>query len=85
VELAESQTWSTALYAVKTWTLRKVDQKYLLSFEMWFWRKMEKIIWSDPVRNGEVLHGVKKETNILHTIKRRRVNWIGHILRRNSF
>jgi hypothetical protein len=34
------------------------------------------------VRNEEVLHRVKEERNILHTIKRR-ANWIGHILRRN--
>jgi hypothetical protein len=37
------------------------------------------------VRNEEVLHRVKEERNILHTIKRRKANWIGHILRRNCF
>jgi hypothetical protein len=31
----------------------------------------------------EVLHRVKEERNIVHTIKRRKANWIGHILRRN--
>jgi hypothetical protein len=31
----------------------------------------------------EVLRGVKAERNILHAIKRRKANWIGHILRRN--
>jgi hypothetical protein len=31
----------------------------------------------------EVLHRVKEERNILHTIKRRKANWIGHIMRRN--
>jgi hypothetical protein len=35
------------------------------------------------VRNEEVLHRVKVERNIVHTIKRRKANWIGHILRRN--
>jgi hypothetical protein len=35
------------------------------------------------VRNEEVLHKVKEERNILHTIKRRKANWIGHILRGN--
>jgi hypothetical protein len=34
-------------------------------------------------RNEEVLHRVKEERNIVHTIKRRKANWIGHILRRN--
>jgi hypothetical protein len=44
---------------------------------------MEKIRWTDRVRNEEVLHRVKEERNIVHTIKRRQANWIGHILRRN--
>jgi hypothetical protein len=35
------------------------------------------------VENEEALHIVKEERNILHTIKRRNANWIGHILRRN--
>jgi hypothetical protein len=43
---------------------------------------MEKISWTDHVRNG-VLYRVKGESNTLHTVKRRRANWIGHILRRN--
>jgi hypothetical protein len=52
-------------------------------FEMWCWRRMEEIIWTGRVRNEEVLHRVKEERNIVHTIKRRKANWIGHILRRN--
>jgi len=43
---------------------------------------MEKISWSDRVRN-EVLHRVKEEKNILHAVKRRKANWIGHISCRN--
>jgi hypothetical protein len=50
---------------------------------MWCWRRMEKISWTDRVRNEEVLRRVKEERNIVHTIKRRKANWIGHILRRN--
>jgi hypothetical protein len=44
---------------------------------------MEKIHWTDRVNNEAVLHRVKEERKILHTIRRRRANWIRHILRRN--
>jgi hypothetical protein len=37
------------------------------------------------VRNEKVLRRVKEERNILHTVKRRKANWIGHILRENYF
>jgi hypothetical protein len=35
------------------------------------------------VRNEEVLQRVKEARDTLHTIKRRKADWIGHILRRN--
>ena len=44
---------------------------------------MEKISWTDHVRNGEVLLRVNEQRNILHEIRKRKANWIGHILRRN--
>jgi hypothetical protein len=44
---------------------------------------MEKISWADRVNNEAVLHRVKEGRNILHTIRRRKANWIGHILRRD--
>jgi len=75
--------WSIALYGAGTWTLRTVDQKHLERFEMWCWRRMGKISWTDHVRNEEVLLGVKEQRNILHEIRKRKANWIGHILRRN--
>jgi hypothetical protein len=82
-KLVKCYIWSMALCGAETWTLRKMDQKYLGSCEMWCWRRMEKISWTDRVRNKEVLHRVKEERNIVLTIKRRKANWIGHILRRN--
>jgi hypothetical protein len=63
--------------------MRAVDQKHLEIFEMRCWWRMEKISWTDHVRNEEVLLRVKKQRNILHEIRKRKANWIGHILRRN--
>ena len=44
---------------------------------------MEKIIWTDHARNEDVLLRVKEQRNILHEIRKRKRNLIGHILRRN--
>jgi len=60
---------STAVYGVETWTLQKLDQKYLDSFEMWCWRTMERINWTVRVKNEEVLQRVGEDRNILNTIK----------------
>jgi hypothetical protein len=82
-KLVNYYVWSIAIYGAETWTLRAVDQKHLESFEMWCWRMMEKISWTDHVRNEDVLFRVREQRNILHEIRKRKANWIGHVLRRN--
>jgi hypothetical protein len=42
-KLVKCHIWSVALYGAETWTLRAVDQKHLESFELWCWRRIEKI------------------------------------------
>ena len=38
-------------------------------FEMWCWRRMEKISWTDHVRNEDVLLRVNEQRNILHELR----------------
>ena len=44
---------------------------------------MEKINWTDRVQNEEVLRAVNGQRNIVHTTKRKKANWIGHVLLKN--
>jgi hypothetical protein len=46
-KIEKGYIWNFALYGADTCTLREVGQKYVESFEMWCWREMEKIRWSE--------------------------------------
>jgi hypothetical protein len=60
-KLVKCYILSMAFYGAETWTLRVADQKYLESFEMWRWRRKEKISWTDHVGNEEVLLRVSEQ------------------------
>jgi len=68
-KLVKCYIQSIAVYGAETWTLQKLDQKYLDSSEMWCWRRMERINWTVRVKNEELLQTVNEERNILNTIK----------------
>jgi len=78
-ETSEVINLEYSFYNAETWTLRKVDQKYLESF--WKHNTGEKkvISWTDRVR--KVIQRVKEERNILQTIKWSKTKWTGDILR----
>ena len=74
-KLLKCYIWRMALCGAETWTLRAADQKYLESFEVWCWRRIEKISWTDHVRNEEILLRVNEQRNILHKIRKGKANW----------
>ena len=62
--------WRIALYGSETWTPRKLEQKYLESFEMWCWRRMEKKKWSETITNEQVLERIGEKRTFLNNILR---------------
>jgi len=44
---------------------------------------MEKISWTDHVRNEEILLRIKEQRNVLHKVSKRKAYWIGQVLGRN--
>jgi hypothetical protein len=53
---------------------------------MWVWRRMEKMSWQDNKTNEEVLIAVGEERYmyVAQEMVKRKKNWIGNIVRRNS-
>ncbi|KAJ4438252.1 hypothetical protein ANN_14191 [Periplaneta americana] len=45
-------------HIAETWTLRRTEEKRIETFEMWIWRRMERVKWTDRIRNEVVLERV---------------------------
>ena len=79
--LVKGFVWSAALYGAEILTLRRNKQKRLEAFEMWIWRRMERVKWTDKIKNAVVLERVGQGRIMLELIKKRKINWLGHWLR----
>ena len=73
--------WSVTLYGAETWTLSKTDLQKLEAFEMWVWRRMERISYTEHMSNEAVLKQIEDKRALVATIQHRQKNLIGHILR----
>ena len=59
------------------------EKKRLETFEMWVWRRMESVKWTDKIKKVVVLERVGEGKIMLEIIKKRKRNWLVHWLRRN--
>jgi len=78
---SESTSLECSTIWLRNMALRKEDIKRIQAFEMWIWRKTEKISWTAHVSNEEFLSLVNEQCSLVHVIKQRQANWIEHVLR----
>jgi len=71
IRIVKSLIWSTVLYTAETWTLRKVDNQQLESFEMWIWKRLMKISRTEHRSNQEVMDMVDENRSLTNTIRQR--------------
>lgn len=76
--------FSTALYACETWTLKKLDRQKILAFEMYCYRRMLHLSWTQKVTNVEVRKRLKIEDDLFQTVMKRKLGLFGHISRMNN-
>ncbi|XP_078491079.1 uncharacterized protein LOC144747144 [Ciona intestinalis] len=86
VRLAKALIWSVALYACETWTLRKQEEKMIQAFEMWLWRRVLRISWTERRTNEWVRKrfGATEEQGLVREVKRRKMRKYRHWKRRGE-
>ena len=80
-KIVKTVIWPVLMYGCETWTMTKEVMRRIEACEMWLWRKMGKVKWSDRKTNEEVLQMVSEERSLLCKILSRKKNWIGYVLR----
>ncbi|KAJ4448469.1 hypothetical protein ANN_10485 [Periplaneta americana] len=73
--LVKCFVWSVALHGTETWTLRRSKEKRIETFEIWTWSGMERVKWTDRIKNEAVLKRVGEERMMLKLIRKRKRNW----------
>ena len=84
IRVIKAYIWSTLLYGCETWTINKEMEKRLEAFEMWCWRRMLRISWTERRTNDSVLEEIRKPRELMKIIRTRQLNFLGHVMRREA-
>ena len=82
--LIKTHVWSSLLYGVESWTITTSMKCRLEATEMWLWRRMMKISWTELKSNEEVLRMIGEKRCLMTHIRRRQLRFFGHVMRREG-
>ena len=84
LSIVNTFVYSVLLYGCVAWTLLKESEDRLEAMEMWIYRRILKIPWTDKVSNKEVLERMGKERCLLSKIRMRQLKFFGHVYRHET-
>jgi len=76
--------YSVFTYNCEAWTISATMAKKINAFEMWAFRKMQRISWTTRTTNEAVLRQVNQGRNLLNNIKCRQARFLGHVMRKGK-
>ena len=77
----KSYVWSTLMYGCEAWNINKEMERKIEAAEMWFYRRMLKISWTERVTNETVLQRARTKREIMKMIRQRQLRFLGHVMR----
>ena len=59
IRLVKALVLPIFLYGAEYWTMRKLDRQMIDYFELWCWRRLLRVIWTDRKKNIWVIDNIK--------------------------
>ena len=84
LKILHCYVFSVLNYGCESWTWNKAMSSKVNAFEMWCYRRILKIRYTDRVTNVEVLNRMQTELKFLRRMKKRKMEYAGHVLRGSS-
>ena len=78
VRLVKALVFPVMMYGCESWTIRKSERRKIDAFELWCWRRLLRIPWTERRRNKSVLDEIKIETSLEVMIIKRALTFFGH-------
>ncbi|MCH9665805.1 MAG: hypothetical protein K0U41_08180 [Gammaproteobacteria bacterium] len=84
IRVLDCYVLSILLYGSECWTISPPMKQKLEAVEMWFYRRMLRISWTDHATNEEVLRRAGTKRKLINKIRKRQLQFLGHIMRKGK-
>jgi hypothetical protein len=81
IKITETIVFPTVTYGSESWTVRKKERKKIDAIELWTWRKILRVSWTEKGTTLSVLEDVNPKRSLEATILRLKLRYFGHVMR----
>ena len=82
--LVKAMVFPVVIYGCESWTIKKAERWRIDGFELWYWRRLLRILWTAGRSNQLILKEISPEYSLEGLMLKLNLQHIGHLMWRSD-
>ena len=80
--LVKAMVFPVVMYGCENWTIKKAEQRRIVAFELWCWRRLLRVPWNARRSNQSILKEISPGISLEGMMLKLKLQYFGHLMRR---
>ena len=80
VHIVKAVVFPVVTYNCESWTVKKAECRKIDAFELWCWRRLLKVTWTEKRSNQPILREVSPEYSLEGLMLKLKLQYFGHLM-----
>ena len=82
VHLVKAMVFPVVMYECESWTIKKAECRRIDAFELWCWRRLLRVPWTERRSNQSILKEISPGCSLEGLMVKLKLQYFGHLMRR---
>ena len=80
--LVKAMVFPVVMYGCESWTIKKAEHQRIDAFELWCWRRLLRVPWTERRSNQSILKEISPKYSLEGLMLKLKLQYFGHLMRR---
>ena len=82
--LVKAMVFLVVIYGCESWTIKKASCQRIDAFELWCWRRLLRVPWTERISNHSILKEISSEYSLKGLMLKLKLQYLGHLMQRSD-
>ena len=84
VHQVKATVFKVVMYGCERWTIKQAEHRRIDAFELWCWRRLLRVLWTERRSNQSILKEISPEYSLEGLMLKLKLQFCGHLIRRTN-
>ena len=80
VHIVKARVFSVVMYRCKSWTIKKTEHQRIDALELWYWRRLLRVPFTERISNQSILKEINPEYSLEGLSRELKLQYFGHLM-----